>query len=100
MQHESVNKRKETRYPVDTQAILERKTGEQLSAATLNISGSGMLVNLARAPDLRLGEELLCSVLLYQDKPLQSWGLGTVRRVEGSLVAIEFKSVSLAPDLA
>jgi PilZ domain len=95
MEHPSPDNRKELRYALDTQAILERNTGEQFSAATINVSGSGMLVQLEQAPGLRLGEVVNCSVLLYQGKPLQSWGLGTVVRVEDLRVAIEFKNVRL-----
>jgi hypothetical protein len=69
MEQPSQNLRKELRYPLDTQAILERNTGEQFNAATINVSGSGMLVQLDRAPGLSLGEELTCSVVLYQGKP-------------------------------
>jgi hypothetical protein len=95
MADEGPNQRKEPRYPLDTTAILERVTGEQLSVATLNVSGGGMLIQTERAPDLQVGEELCCSVLLYPDKPPQSWGVGTVVRVEDLLVAIEFKNVSV-----
>jgi len=95
MEHPSPDNRKEPRYALDTQAILERNTGEQFNASTINVSGSGMLVQLEQAPDLRLGEELNCSVVLYQGKAPQSWGLGTVVRVEDVLVAIEFKNVRL-----
>ena len=93
MEPERPDQRKELRYPLEAQAILERNTGEQLNAATVNVSGSGMLVLLERDQELRLGEEVWCSLLLYQGKPAQSWGLGTVMRVEGTLVAIEFKKV-------
>ena len=95
MEDELANKRKEPRYPLETQAILERNTGEKLNAATLNVSGGGMLVQTERATELRVGEELRCGVLLYPDKPPQPWGLGTVVRIENLLVAIEFKNVSV-----
>jgi hypothetical protein len=57
-----------------------------------------MLVQTERAPDLHVGEELRCSVLLYPDKPPQPWGMGTVVRVEALLVAIEFNVSVIAGD--
>ena len=84
-------KRRENRYLLATEAILKRKTGEQVLAFTLNVSGSGVLVAL-RHPILHVGEEIRCAIRLYEDKPAQSWGIGRVVRVDDSQVAIAFES--------
>ena len=83
----SGNKRKEERYLLATEAILERKSGEQYVAFTLNVSGSGLLLALPN-PHLQVGEEVRCGIRLYEGKPPQSWGLGKVVRVDDSRVAI------------
>jgi len=81
--------RKEERYLLATEAVLERKTGEQFVAFTLNVSGSGILVALQN-PILYVGEEVRCKIRLYEGKPPQSWGIGRVVRVADSQVAIAF----------
>jgi hypothetical protein len=86
-----LDKRREDRYLLATEAILKRKTGEQVLAFTLNLSGSGVLVAL-RNPILNVGEEVRCEIRLYEDKPPQSWGIGRVVRVDDSRVAIAFES--------
>lgn len=83
-------KRKEERYLLATEAIVERKTGEQFVAFTLNVSGSGVLLALRNAA-LRVGEEVRCGIRLYEGKPPQSWGVGRVVRVDDSRVAIDFE---------
>jgi hypothetical protein len=83
-------KRREARYPLQTNALFERRTGEQIAGSTVNISGSGVLLDLAEDSDLKMGEEVGCSIQLYPDKPLQAWGVGKVVRVDSRRVAIEF----------
>ena len=82
-------KRKEQRYAMGTEAVLERKSGEQVPAFTLNVSGSGMLLEI-KTCGLLVGEEVRCGIKLYKHKPPQSWGSGTVVRVDGARVAIDF----------
>ena len=89
--------RREERYPLATEAVLERKTGEQLVGRTLNVSGSGVLVAL-RNPILNVGEEVCCGIRLYEGKPPQSWGIGRVVRVEDSQVAIVFETAESLPN--
>ena len=84
------DKRKEERYLLATEAIVERKTGERVLAFTLNVSGSGVLLAL-KNPAFVLGEEVRCGIQLYEGKAPQSWGTGRVVRVEDSRVAIDFE---------
>jgi hypothetical protein len=85
------NRRREQRFPVDAEAILERGNGEQIQASTVNVSGSGVLLQTPENLTLAVGEQVQCGIKLYEGKPPQSWGHGKVIRVENSRVAIEFK---------
>ena len=85
-----LSKRKEERYLLATEAVVERKSGEQVLALTLNVSGSGVLLAVAKST-LVVGEEVRCGIKLYEGKPPQSWGTGRVVRVEDSRVAIDFE---------
>src|SRR5437868_14820070 len=82
------DKRREQRYQLASEAIVERKTGEQLIALTLNVSGSGVLLSLPNS-GLLMGEEVRCGIRLYQGKPPQSWGTGRVVRLDDACVAID-----------
>jgi PilZ domain len=84
-------KRKEARYPSRAEAVVERAGGEKILASAVNISGGGLLLNLRREVELKVGEIVICGVKLYARKPPQSWGPGRVVRVESSLVAIDFR---------
>jgi len=90
-EQDAVKRRKETRYPVDAEAIVERGNGEQIQASTVNVSGCGVLLETVGDATLAVGEQVQCGIKLYEGKPPQSWGHGKVIRVENSRVAIEFK---------
>lgn len=97
--HEECNLRKETRHPLRSDAILERRTGTQIAGSTVNVSGSGVLLDLDHTAELALGEEVGCSIRLYDGKPPQAWGVGKVVRVDNLRVAIEFTGIDWsAPD--
>lgn len=83
--------RREMRYPLQTEAVLQRATGERICALSLNVSGGGMLLSISEPGDLAVGELVTCALRLYDRKPPQSWGEGRVVRVENSVVAIDFK---------
>ncbi|HUI55924.1 MAG TPA: PilZ domain-containing protein [Bryobacteraceae bacterium] len=84
--------RKEIRYPVQAEVVVERASGEKIVASTVNISGGGLLLNLPSAVDFEVGETVTCGVKLYAQKPPQPWGSGRVVRVENSLIAIDFRN--------
>ena len=86
----SFERRREERYPFATEAIVERKTGERITALTLNVSGSGVLLSLPGSA-LHMGEEVRCGIRLYEGKQPQSWGVGRVVRVDDTAVAIDFE---------
>jgi c-di-GMP-binding flagellar brake protein YcgR len=98
MKYGGPDNRKQTRYPLRTEAIVERTTGEKVRASTVNVSGGGVLLQLEQASELQVGETVTCGVRLYEQRPPQSWGTGRIVRVENSLVAIDFQNVTALPD--
>jgi len=98
MKYAGRENRKQTRYPLRTEAIVERATGEKVRAFTVNVCGGGVLLQLEQKSELQVGETVTCGVSLYQRRPPQSWGTGRIVRVENSLVAIDFQNVTLLPD--
>ena len=78
-------------------AVLERRNGEKLTASTVNVSGSGVLLELEKQSEVQLGESVICGVNLYQKKAFQSWGSGRVVRIDKLLVAVDFQSNDAAP---
>jgi hypothetical protein len=91
------NRRRESRHPLRAAATVERRSGGRLFGSTINVSGSGVLLDLPQGGDLQPGEEVGCSIQLYAGKPPQAWGVGKVVRVERSLVAIEFTGLDWTP---
>lgn len=87
-----INSRQESRYDFTARALLERSNGEAIPGSTVNISGGGLLVIVNADTGLVVGETVRCGVELYAGKPLQSWGMGRIVRVQNSLVAIDFRS--------
>jgi hypothetical protein len=85
--------RREARHPISADALIERKNGEQISATTLNVSGSGVLLDTCCPTDLVLGEEVACSIAIYAGKPRQPWGVGKIVRLERAHLAIEFTGI-------
>jgi len=92
--------RREPRYALKAEAIIERASGEKLSAFTINVSASGALLELEQPPALELGETVTCGLKLYSDKPPQSWGTGRVVRLSECRVAIDFHCVGRPDDSA
>jgi hypothetical protein len=95
-------KRKETRHPVKKDATIQVcRSGEAVEATTLDISPSGMLLQLKNPVELSIGEEVACEVTVSRDssKPDSSWGSGKVVRVNEAHVAIHLTSGSLEPAL-
>lgn len=80
--------RRDVRYPKNAAAVLERATGEKITAQTVNISAGGVLLDLEHDAQVEVGELLSCAIRLYDRRPLQAWGLGRVVRKRGRSVAI------------
>jgi len=88
--------RREPRYVLEAEALIERASGEKVPASTINVSGGGLLLLLNQPLALELGEVVTCGLRLYAGKPLQSWGTGRVVRLSGSCVAIDFQAAAVS----
>ncbi len=100
MEYRGAEKRKEPRYPIAAEATIRPiDGGEGAPARTVNLSGAGVLLRFERPLGLRVGQQVICEVTLPDapGKPLPSWGLGTVVRVDDSCAAIELQAGSFDP---
>jgi c-di-GMP-binding flagellar brake protein YcgR len=80
MKHNSSERRKEPRYPVEANVIVQKKNGERIRATAVDISSSGIRLRLGQPCPLDQDEEVTLEVELpeHPDKPFSSWGLGRV----------------------
>jgi hypothetical protein len=85
-------RRRETRYPIESMVVIRRQSGETIDARAVNISASGMRVYVQQQPcPLVLGEELTIEVELtgLPDKPFSAWGLGRVAYLDSGGAGIQ-----------
>jgi len=87
-------RRRAVRYPIEAQVIIQTKSGQSLTAKAVNISSSGMLLQLSQPFPMNLGDEVTVQVDLPNepDKALASWGLGTVVRLDGLHSAVHLSA--------
>jgi len=100
MQPDYSDRRREPRFPIEAGATVEvSKNGEVVSATTVNISGSGVLLQFEEPVQLAVGDQVVCEfkVSYETDKPLPYWGVGHVVRVDGCRAAIVLMAGGLAP---
>ena len=94
MELQREEKRKAERYPVRARVSVTRKDGETVSAESVNVSSSGLLLRVEEPFRFRPGEEVTIELELAsdEDKPLTSWGLAKVVRVDERLSAIQLSA--------
>lgn len=96
---EFTEKRREPRFQIEANARIKISVGDRSATGhTVNVSGSGALVELSAPLELNVGDRLVCEfdVPADPDKPLSNWGTGRVLRVEGSRIAIALDSGAFA----
>jgi hypothetical protein len=89
-------KEREPRFPIEAATSVETcKNNQTSSATTMNMSGSGVLLHFEGPIQLAVGDHVSCEFKISHDadKSLPYWGVGSVVRIQGDLVAIEFKGV-------
>jgi c-di-GMP-binding flagellar brake protein YcgR len=88
---DTLERRREFRYPVEAEVILRKKDGESIHATAVDISSSGMRLHLPERCRLILYEEVSVEVQLpeCEDKPFSSWGLGRVAYLNGNRAGIQ-----------
>ena len=92
MELKGSNRRREPRFEIGAPAKLQREgSSEVFSAITINVSTSGVLLQMTSPCDFKAGEKLICEIALPDDvdKTFASWGFGRVIRVDQSQTAIE-----------
>ena len=88
----ALERRRETRYPLEAKVIVRRQNGEVLAVRAHNISASGMRLHLGDQPGaLARGEEVTVEVELqgHADKAFSAWGLGRVAYVDAAGAGIQ-----------
>jgi hypothetical protein len=88
-------KRREPRFPIETEVTLQRTQGaEPINSVSTNLSGAGMHVQVPESAAIRIGEVLTCDVALPSDAQhgLATWGAGRVVRIDESGAAIELEA--------
>jgi len=88
------DRRRAIRYPIEAQVTIHTKNGQAVTAKAINISSSGMLLQLSQPFPLSPGDEVTVEVDLPDepDKALASWGLATVVRLDGLHSAVHLSA--------
>jgi len=84
-------RRRAIRYPIEAQVKIHTTCGQCLSATAVNISSSGMLLQMLQPFPFNLGDQVTVEVDLpdHADKALSAWGLATVVRLDGLRSAVQ-----------
>lgn len=89
---ENDERRREPRYAVEAEAAVDIPGKRRpVSAATLNLSACGVLLQFKDPVQLAIGDQVICEFKLRDcpDKALPCWGIGSIVRLDGSTVGIE-----------
>jgi hypothetical protein len=89
------NTRKEPRLAIEVEAAVKAKNSDRtVRVTTVNASRWGVFLELEGSVQLVVGDPVFCEFDMSdaEQNPLPCWGSGNVVRVEGSCVAVEFKS--------
>lgn len=99
METNRIEKRRAPRFPIPAPAIVRDASGKKARATVVNISSSGILVNLEEPLPFWPADEVMIEIDLPEDpeKPLPAWGVARVVRVEGSRIAVELTSAGFHP---
>ncbi len=96
--HEYVQR--ELRFLIEAGASVEvTKNGRKMRASTVNMSGSGVLLNFQEQVDLAVGDQVMGEFRIAGrgDDSLPYWALGNIVRIEECRVAIMFKGGGFSP---
>jgi len=88
------DRRREPRFSIQAGTVVALRRGERtVKATTINMSGCGVLLEFAEPVDLAVGDIAVCDFDLPDEsgKMLPCWADGTVTRVDGNLIAIDFR---------
>jgi c-di-GMP-binding flagellar brake protein YcgR len=94
MEYERIERRRATRYPMEAKVIVYKSGGEAISATAADISAGGMLLNVERPSEFRMGEHVTVDVELPDrpGMPFSAWGAAIVVRADGCRYAIQLQA--------
>jgi hypothetical protein len=87
-----LERRKETRYPVEAKVLVRKTNGETVHATAMNISSSGMrLLCPNGSGSLTPGEEVTIEVELPErtGQAFSAWGFGRVAHIDAGGAGIQ-----------
>lgn len=87
--------RQERRFAIEIGAAVEvSNSGRAVRAKTINVSGSGVLLEFEEPVRFLVGDLVSCDFNIPRptQNPLPRWGSGKVLRVEGRRIAVEFNA--------
>jgi hypothetical protein len=89
-------RRRAPRYPIEARVIVSKTDGETVLANCLNVSSSGILIEVEQPSRFQIGEEVTVELDLPNDadKALSVWGVGRVVRVDAQQSAIQLDAGS------
>jgi hypothetical protein len=95
MEPTRTQKRREARFEIEAGATVGlHKKGRTVKATTVNRSGCGVLLRFPEPVHLDVGDTVMCDFQMSKESGelLPCWAEGTVVRVDGTLVALQFQS--------
>jgi hypothetical protein len=98
MGDEHVERRRETRIPVEADAsIASGRNSPAARAKSINMTSTGVLLRFDEPVSLAVGERVTCRFTGSHEPPipLPYWGLGRIVRVDAANVAVELQATGL-----
>lgn len=90
-----MEKRREPRLDIQAGAVVRlHRDGDIVSATTVNISGCGVLLQFEAPVPIAVGDAVVCDLDVSDEDGtmLPCWADGTVVRVDGAHVAVDFRA--------
>jgi hypothetical protein len=94
-----MEKRRAPRLHIPAPATVRKESGEKAAATVVNISSSGVLLELAEPLEIAPGDKVMVDIDLPDDpdRPLPAWGFAQVVRIEGMRLAVELFTAGFHP---
>lgn len=96
MAQTSTDKRREPRFQIQVRTVVSLpQEGETADATTVNISGCGVLLEPTKPVQVEVGDPVSCDFSLATGEGVTSlprWAEGVVVRLEGTRIAVDFRS--------
>lgn len=94
------DRRRAPRHPIHAQSVLHPGSeSAPIAATTVDVSASGVLLDLGARPASHPGDQVTCELNLptSADPELPCWGLGRVVRNQGARSAIQLDAAIYSP---